>query len=132
MIDNDPEWIADKDGAADVGNEEKSRPTQSQYRNLQAVNAQLVEVMNQLAEKIPKLTKLEDEYYRRYYKLLLTAQERTESQREASAKLQLRMPDAEGNPSIYDEYQDLKLDVRILLTKKEMLIEISRNLRAMR
>lgn len=85
--------------------------------------------MNELTEKIPALEKLESEYYGRYYRFLLQAGESTQAGREASAKLQLRMSEDGKSPSIFEQYMDLKTDVRILLTKKEMLIEIGRNLR---
>jgi hypothetical protein len=93
--------------------------------DLKTANDKMILVMEELEVLIPKLEKLETEYYSTYYTKLLHALERTEGQREASSKLQL------AQESIAEKYLDLKYKVRVLLTKKEMLIEICRNLRVL-
>ena len=90
---------------------------------LKEANAKMEKVLDELELLIPQLEKLESQYYGSYYKKLLHALERTEAAREASSKLQL------AQEPIATEYLDLKYKVRVLLTKKEMLIEICRNLR---
>jgi len=92
---------------------------------LKEANEKMVGVMEELEVLIPQLEKLESEYYGSYYKKLLHAMEKTEGQREASSKLQL------AQEPIAEKYLGLKYKVRVLLTTKEMLIEICRNLRVL-
>lgn len=92
---------------------------------LREANEKLEKLMEELALNIPKLEKLETEYYGNYYKKLLHAQERTEAAREASSKLQL------AQEPIAEKYLGLKYKVRVMLTTKEMLIEICKNLRSL-
>lgn len=108
---------------------EDDKPVKVDFTSLEQVTAEMGRVMDYLSALIPKLNDLEDEYYRTYYKYLLQGGESTQATREASAKLQARMTTPEGEPSVYDDYQEHKTDVRVLLTRKECLIEISRNLR---
>jgi hypothetical protein len=86
-------------------------------------NNKMIEVMESLEKLIPQLEKLETEYYGFYYKTLLHSQARTEGQREAESKLIL------AKEPIAEKYLDLKYQVRVLLTMKDMLIEIGKNFR---
>jgi hypothetical protein len=79
--------------------------------------------MEGLEKNIPILEKLETEYYGKYYKLLLGSHMGNAGQREAETRLTMQQE------PIFEKYLDAKLIVRKLLTKKEILIEICRNLR---
>lgn len=87
------------------------------------ITEKLLEIDEQLQVEIAKLEKLETSYWQTYYKYLFQALERTEALREAAVKSRLEV---EG---VSEPYQDQKLKVRLLLTRKEMYFEISRNLR---
>lgn len=94
--------------------------------DLKETNNKLILVMDRLEKLTPILEKLETEYYQTYYKYLLNAPERSEGAREASSKMMMRNPD---NMEHTENYLDVKMEVRNLLMKKEMLIEISKNFR---
>lgn len=93
--------------------------------NLKQANEKLIETMELLTEKIPAIEKLETQYYQTYYKILLNAPQRSAEGREAHAKLTIQQDE------IATQYLDAKYEVRVLLTRKEMLIEICKNLRTL-
>lgn len=93
--------------------------------NLLEANKQLEQIMGELEVEIPILTKLEEEYYHRFYDLIVNSPMGNAQAREAYAKEVCR---TEG---VSEPYLMQKLKVRILLHKKEMIIEISRNLRSL-
>lgn len=86
---------------------------------------ELAKIAERLGSKIPRLTVLENEYQHRYNDLLLTSQRASQPLREAEAQESLRQEE------IYEKYQTLKVDVRVLLMRKDVFFEISRNLRSM-
>lgn len=92
---------------------------------LKEVTEKLEKLVELLTEKIPVLEKVEREYDYEYFKLMLTSNERTAEAREASAKLQIK------ETGLTDKFLDLKTEVRTLLIKKELFIEISKNLRSL-
>ena len=91
--------------------------------NLSQVTTQLEKLMAELELEVPKLEELEEKYYARFYELILNSPASNMQGREAYAKEVCR---TEG---LREPYQLQKLKVRILLTRKEMLFELSRNLR---
>ena len=96
--------------------------------NLKEINTRLGAILAELKIKIPELEKAETKYWYRYYELILSevvSQLSTESKREAQAKSLLRQ---EG---LTEKYYDLKLDVRMLLTEKEMLFKMADNCRTL-
>lgn len=93
--------------------------------NLIICNNKLIEIEEKLQNRLPELRKLEEEYENKYFGYLLNSPMGNAPAREAEAKLKLQQE------PIFREYQDKKLDVRILYSKREMYIEISKNLRAL-
>jgi hypothetical protein len=83
-----------------------------------------MELGEKLGEMIPQLTVLENEYQHKYNDLLLTSQRASQPLREAEASEILRTEE------IYEKYQSLKVEVRVLLMRKDIYFEISRNLRS--
>ncbi len=92
---------------------------------LKEVTEKLAKLVELLTEKIPVLEKVEREYDYEYFKLMLTSNLRTAEAREAEAKLQIK------ETGLTDKFLDLKTEVRTLLIKKELFIEISKNLRSL-
>ena len=96
--------------------------------NLKQINTRLGAILEELKIKIPELEKAETKYWYRYYELILSevvANLSTESKREAQAKGLLRQ---EG---LTEKYYDLKLEVRMLLTEKEILFKMADNYRTL-
>ena len=96
--------------------------------NLKEINTRLGKILEELKIKIPELEKAETKYWYRYYELILSevvANLSTESKREAQAKGLLRQ---EG---LTEKYYDLKLEVRMLLTEKEILFKMADNYRTL-
>ena len=96
--------------------------------DLRKLNERLGAILAELKIKIPELEKAEFAYNHRYYELILSevvSQLSTESKREAQAKSLLRQ---EG---LTEKYYDLKLDVRMLLTEKEILFKMADNYRTL-
>lgn len=87
------------------------------------VTEALERVDKELEKYIPELEVEETKYYNKYNRLLLSSQYKTASDREADARTQLEQ---EG---LTEALAQLRGRTRMLLTRKEILIEISRNMR---
>lgn len=94
---------------------------------LEKVNDLLLKIMDRIEEELPELEMLEIQYWEVYHKYLLNSNMGNAAQREAEAKERLAIE----YPKLKDDYLKKKLDIRILLNKKEILIEVSRNLRSL-
>ena len=101
------------------------KDSQPKSMNLPLVNQLLEQTLSQLEVKLPQLEKLESEYWLKLGKYSLNSKLGNQISRDAEAKILLEQ---EG---MLDKYYLLKGEVRTLLTKKEILIEISRNLRSL-
>lgn len=92
-------------------------------RTLQEITEALERVDLELETKIPELEIAEAKYYNKYNRLLLSSQYKTAQDREADARVQLEQ---EG---LVEAQAQLRGRVRMLTTRKEILIEMSRNMR---
>lgn len=92
-------------------------------KTLQEITEALERVDKELETKIPELEIAEAKYYNKYNRLLLSSQYKTASDREADARVQLEQ---EG---LVEAQAQLRGRVRMLTTRKEILIEMSRNMR---
>lgn len=92
---------------------------------LKQVTKELETVMDELSAAFAVKAGAEEKYFSRYFELLLTSHATDAARREAEAKQILRTDNAE----LYNLYLDAKLRVVTLVNRKELLIEISRNLR---
>lgn len=88
------------------------------------LNQQMEKLSMDLGVKVRQLNVLELEYQKTYNNLLLTSQRPSQPLREAETQENLRQEE------VFVKYWDLKTDVRVLLMQKDMLFEISRNLRS--
>lgn len=92
--------------------------------NLIQINTELEKIVKELEAKLPALNDLEYEYQDKYGTFLLTSKWGNAQAREADAKKQCY------DSGLTRKYAEAKLEVRMLLTRKEVLFEISRNLRS--
>lgn len=93
-------------------------------QELERYNKVLQETLDKIVEILPSVEKFESEYNARYFDLLLHSPYGNAPAREAEAKTVCRVEGLE------DKYLEAKLQLRILLTRKDFLFEMSRNLRA--
>ncbi len=91
---------------------------------LQEVNKRLLEISKELQKLIPQLIEKEWEYDKKFTQVMLASPLSSQGAREGEAKL------AADTAGFYKPFIDLRADVRLLYQEKEILIEYSRNLRA--
>ena len=89
------------------------------------LNAKLEKTDEELAVALAKVFPLEVEYTTRYNQLMLHSGMANQTGREAEALETLKQED------IYVKYHEAKLTVKILYSRKDTLIEISRNIRSL-
>lgn len=87
-------------------------------------NEELTAITMELQKLVPELDKLESNYYYMYNKYLLTSQLKTATDREAEAKVRLY------DEGISEPYKELISTVMILRQRREVIIEICKNMRA--
>ncbi len=92
---------------------------------LRDITNQLIEVENEYAIQLRKMLTLEAKYTERYNKLMLNSPMGNQALREAQAIETMRLE------PIFNEYKEAQLEQRIIWSKKNTLIEISKNLRTM-
>lgn len=92
---------------------------------LQEATNELLKINIALKKEVPLLEKLEYEYYSNYNHKLLNSGMGTIGLKEAEAKETLRLE------PIFEKYHEQKLKVRLILTEKEILFEVSKNLRSL-
>ena len=90
---------------------------------LSEINTKLIETDEQLATALTKLFPLEMTYTTEYNKKMLNSGMSNQTAREAEALEQIKLE------PIYIEYHEAKLQVKILYSRKDVLVEISRNMR---
>lgn len=95
--------------------------------NLKDITNLLFLTMSELEKVIPEVETLETEYYQTYYKYLFSSTASSAPMREAEARTRIAQDDSE----MHQKYLHRKADLRVLINKKEALIEISRNLRVL-
>lgn len=93
--------------------------------NLAQVNDILKLTLDELEEKIPVLEKLEAEWYGKYHRWVVTSMLGTQADRESETRTRL------ADEGLTEKRDLLKSDVRVLLTRKEVMMELGRNLRAL-
>jgi hypothetical protein len=91
--------------------------------SLSEINKKLIETDEQLATALTKLFPLEMAYTTRYNKLMLNSGMSNQTAREAEALEVVKLE------PIYEEYLEQKLQVKILYSRKDVLTEVSRNMR---
>lgn len=106
---------------------EKEEQKKESAMKLQDITTLLFLVMGDIEKTIPELEELETEYWQTYYKYLMTSTMSSAPMREAEARTRIAQDDGE----MHEKYLHKKADLRVLIHKKEALIEISRNLRAL-
>ncbi len=84
---------------------------------------ELTNVTNLLNEKIDLYSKSDRVYQEKYYNLYLHSPRGNDKAREAEAKAILM---EEG---IYEPWANLKVDLKVLQNKKDLLLEVLKNLR---
>lgn len=94
--------------------------------NLEQINIELDQISRDLAVKLPQLKDAEMQYNHVFLQSILRSGMGNAQSREAEAKLTC---DTEG---VLRPYEDIKVDVRTLLNRKECLIEIAKNIRVQR
>lgn len=92
-------------------------------KTLAEITKELTKITKEIREKSFKLSKLEYTYWKRYYSLLVNSPASNMSKQEAEAKSIIM------DEPIYEEYQDLKLDLKLLYMEREVLIECVKNIR---
>ena len=93
--------------------------------DLKTISNDLMKADEELATKLIALLPLEKKYTTRYNTLLVGAQGlASQPLREAEVQEQLKQ---EG---IYDEYHEAKLQVKLAYSRRDTLMEISRNIRS--
>lgn len=90
---------------------------------LQEINEALGSTLKELEEKIPLLAEAEGKYYSKYNRYILSSQLKTAADRESETKVQLE------DQGFTEPYNQLRTAVKILITRKEILIEMGRNVR---
>lgn len=79
--------------------------------------------MDELVEKIPLLAEAEGKYYSTYNRYVLTSQLKTAGDRESETKVRLM------DEGLTEPYSALRTAVKVLILRKEILIEMCRNVR---
>jgi hypothetical protein len=103
------------------GRKNNKESNQKSIMNLEKITEQLQQVTDLLNEKIPAYTKTERVYLERFYDLYLHSPRGTDKARESEAKAILM---EEG---IYEAYANLKVDLKVLTNRKELLLEMLKN-----
>lgn len=93
--------------------------------NLKSINELLVEIDNAISKALPLAREAEVKYQLRYDQLILDGAYGNQGQREAHARSTCNFE------KLYMPMLESKGELRMLLGKKELLIEISRNLRSL-
>lgn len=91
---------------------------------LQEVNKRLLEINAQLQELVPLLVSAEWDYDKKFTQVVLASGLGNQTARDGEAKL------AADTAGFYKPFIELKRDVRLLYTEKDILTEYSRNLRS--
>lgn len=94
--------------------------------NLQQINQRLEELAKELDNALKALHEVEYLYNKRYFQLLMQSHMMSADKREAEVKAIL---EEEG---LLKPFADRKIDVRTLLHEKDILIELSKNIRVLR
>ena len=90
---------------------------------LEEINNRLLEIKEELVQAIRELKEVEYVFNKRYYYLLLHSPMGNIQAREAEANLTC---DSEG---LWKPFLDKKTDVRTLSHEKEILLEVTKNIR---
>jgi len=93
--------------------------------DLDKINDRMEKIILEMSAKLPQLRVSEWKYDKRFYQLILSSGIGNQAGREAEAKLTC---DAEG---LFSPLADLRGEVRALINEKEMLTEISKNIRSL-
>ena len=94
--------------------------------DLEIINQELKQISKELQEKLPELKLAEYNYNKVYFDSIIKSGMGNAQAREAEAFLTC---DQEG---VLVPFEELKIIVRTLVTRKECLIEISKNIRITR
>ena len=94
--------------------------------NLKTINQRLEELLTELPKALKTLEAIEYKYQMHYYNSLQHSPMGSQDRRESEAIL------AANTDGLYKPFLDAKIEVRTLVNEKEILTEISRNIRAMR
>ena len=92
---------------------------------LQEANTQLEQLLTSTEIAITNVQPLETKYYVKWYECLKLAGGSNMAKQEAEAKTMMQLE------PIYEQYHNAKLELKVLLNKKEILMEICKNLRTM-
>ena len=91
--------------------------------NLKTISFKLVETVEMLGKKLSEFYKTELEYTSTYNKNVLKSGMASQPLREAEAMETLKLD------PIYEKYHTLKLEIKLLYMRKDIYVEISRNIR---
>lgn len=94
-------------------------------QTLEEINNALERTLEELEIKIPELDKFEIDYYGKYNRYLLSSPLKTATDREAESQVRLE----EGG--LKESHAQIRGEVKLLLIRKEVLIEMSRNMRSL-
>ncbi len=94
--------------------------------DLLKINQRLEELLTELPKAIKTLEEIEYKYQMNYYNSLQHSPMGSQDRRESEAIL------AANTDGLYKPFLDAKIEVRTLMNEKEMLTEISRNIRSMK
>lgn len=93
--------------------------------NLVKINQILIEIENEIQNNLGTFYEIEAKYLARKYDLLLHSMLGNAPAREAEANLIVQ------KEPIFNQFMDVKLKMKKLWSKKEMYIELSKNMRAL-
>jgi|SRR3990167_4411780 len=93
--------------------------------NLKTISFKLVETVEELGKKLANFYKTEMEYTTFYNKRLLRSGMATQALKEAEVLEGLKLE------PIYEKYQTLKLEIKLLYMRVEVYKEVSRNIRSL-
>ena len=93
--------------------------------NLKEATIELEKLKETIIKAVKKNAVVENEYYKKYYDALIHSTLPSADRREAEVRELLQLD------GILERYQDAKLENRLLMTEKEILFELCRNLRVL-
>ncbi len=94
--------------------------------DLLSINKRLGEIKDELPIALKKLAEIEYKYNLHYFNTLQHSPAGSQDRRDSEAIL------AANTDGLYKPFLDAKIEVRTLINEKEILTEISRNIRSMR
>lgn len=90
---------------------------------LEEINKQLLDIAEQLKQKLPLLSFAESAYQKKFFYYLLHSVGANAQLREAEARTICQ------TDGLVEPFEELKIEVRTLLHQKEILIEVAKNMR---